>query len=265
MSEPTEQLHVQHLNGQAGWWCPICGRVNGPAVASCPGDHSVGGYLVPPYAQQTILDKLADQQPMEIVYLIDESGSMAGQEKVVVDGFNEYVQSMKASNPEANLALVTFNSFGRRELRSGSIMACSTLTRDHYKPNGGTPLLDAIAYAIVSRTNSKKVIVVIMTDGQENSSKEFTRASLKMLIEQKTAKGWAFIYMGANQDAFTEAGSIGISMDFTSNLDTHNYSKSFGVMANVSRRYGSGGSKSAMLSQAEQNALSSTLDEDDGA
>lgn len=265
MSEPTEQLHVQHLNGQAGWWCPVCGRVNGPAVASCPGDHSGGGYLVPPNVQNQILDLLAAKQPMEIVYVIDESGSMTGQEKVVVDGFNEYVQSMSKTNPDSYLTLITFNSGGRNIRARRPVSQTPLLALGDYRPSSQTPLLDAIGYAISLVSKSRKVIVVIMTDGQENASRELNRQTLREMIERKTAQGWTFIYMGANQDAFTEAGSIGIAMDYTSNLNPHNYRKSFNVAASVSQRYDSGGAKSASLTAAEQSALSSSLDDDDGA
>jgi Mg-chelatase subunit ChlD len=156
----------------------------------------------------------------EIVCLIDKSGSMEPLRKDAIGGFNKFLEEQQAHPSEANLTLVLFDteytSWPTRPIKQHE-----RLTPSNYVPGGWTALLDALGKAInelgarlstmpeADRPN--KVIFVIITDGQENSSKEFSKEQIKQMVTHQQEKyRWRFLYLGANVDAFAEAGGIGI-------------------------------------------------------
>ena len=91
---------------------------------------------------------------------------------------------------------------------------------------------------------------MILTDGLENSSHKFTKAHIKDLIEAKTKEGWTFAYLGANQDAFAEAGSIGIAAGCTMNYDGNRTPEAFTRLSAAVSCQASGQSQTVELSQA---------------
>jgi len=105
------------------------------------------------------------------------------------------------------------------------------LTMETFQPRGMTALLDAIGSTIKNWTGSANPTVIILTDGFENASKTYSKAHIKDLIEQKTKEGWTFVYLGANQDAFTEAGNMGIAPQCTMNFDTRRTPEAFGRLS----------------------------------
>jgi hypothetical protein len=149
-----------------------------------------------------------------VTFLLDRSGSMESCWDDVLGGFNAFV---KGQDPEAKLTLIQFDheyQVSYEALKMGDVQP---LTRETYKPRGSTALLDALGQLLKASTDPG--VVVIFTDGLENASKTYTKAHIKDLVEQKTKDGWTFVYMGANQDAFAEAGSMGIGPAHTMNYD----------------------------------------------
>lgn len=155
--------------------------------------------------------------------ILDESGSMCLVYKPTLDGANETIQTIKsnqAAHPEQRqfLTFVSFSSIGSERFRvaidNKPIDEVKGLTEDDYRPNGGTPLWDAIGYSLTkleaSVTDEDLVLVTIITDGYENSSREYDEDSIKALVERLSEKDWAFSYIGANQDAVAVAKAIGI-------------------------------------------------------
>src|SRR5947207_2466286 len=116
-------------------------------------------------------------------------------------------------------ALVRFDSEATERFRAMQPIAeVKPLTNAEYEPRGWTPLLDAVGMTITQLDQDWKAekpdrcIVVIVTDGHENASTEYTKAKVKRLIEARQASNlWSFIYLGANVDAFAEAGALGIA------------------------------------------------------
>lgn len=153
----------------------------------------------------------------EIIFLLDRSGSMAGSEKDTIGGFNSFLKKQHARG-ETNLTAVLFDH-EYDVLWEGVDAASVKLTEKEYVVRGMTALLDAIGKTILEtearlkRTGSAPdhVIVVITTDGLENSSREFTTAKVKELIGRK--QEWDFVFMGANIDAVQEASSLGIHQE----------------------------------------------------
>lgn len=154
---------------------------------------------------------------MDRVFLLDVSGSMESCWDDTIGGFNSFLSDQKATG--GRLTLVQFDHEYTVTCSRTPIKDVKPLTRETYKPRGSTALLDAIGTMIKDWTARAKPSVVILTDGLENSSKKFTKAHIKDLIEAKTKEGWTFAYLGANQDAFAEAGSIGIAPGCTMNYE----------------------------------------------
>lgn len=148
---------------------------------------------------------------MQIIVLIDRSGSMAGKESDVKGGFKSFINERR--NMNAKLTLIQFDD-KYEPIVSDDISKIDESVIDVYKPRGSTALRDAVAKAI-SEADGDKTLFVIITDGQENASIEYGgndgATKLKKLIASKEAVGWKFIYMGANQDSFTSAQDLGIS------------------------------------------------------
>lgn len=165
----------------------------------------------------------------EIICLLDRSGSMAGLEKDTIGGFNSFIERQDSLEGEALLTVVLFDD--KYEILWNGIPANKArLTRKNYFVRGSTALLDAVGRTILDvgyrlsitskESKPSHVIVVITTDGMENSSREFTYEKVKALIKhQKEKYGWEFIFMGANIDAIKEAGSMGISENNAYNFE----------------------------------------------
>lgn len=163
------------------------------------------------------MDHPATHQSIDRVFLLDCSGSMESCWDDTIGGFNSFLVDQKPTG--GSLTLVQFDHEYQLTYERLKIDEVPPLSRETYKPRGSTALLDAIGRLIKEWNSPSNPSVVILTDGQENSSNNFTKAHVKDLIEQKTKEGWTFAYLGANQDAFAEAGSIGIAPGCTMNYD----------------------------------------------
>lgn len=162
-------------------------------------------------------------KPVEIVVIVDKSGSMQNLRADVVGGFNTFVEEQKKLPGEAVLTLVQFDTAYAVPIDRQPVKAIGPLTLENYLPGGSTALLDAVGKAVTAlrdrTTKDDKAIVCIMTDGEENASTEFKKADIKSLIDSMTKeRGWQFVFVGANQDSFHEAGQLGISAQATSNF-----------------------------------------------
>lgn len=145
-----------------------------------------------------------------------------------ISGFNEYLQTLQAEKMDIDFSLVQFSSTDKTE-KMGSLKHFKPLNNKTYQPNGGTPLFDAVVSTIEALADKTEgldpkktsISVVIMTDGEENASREHDAECLKKLIKELTKRGnWTFAFMGANQDAWANAASYGISAGNTMSWDS---------------------------------------------
>ncbi|MCA1321012.1 VWA domain-containing protein [Bacillus tianshenii] len=165
----------------------------------------------------------------EIIFLLDRSGSMSGLEQDTIGGFNTFIQKLCEHEGDTLLTTVLFDS--QYEILWNGVDAKSvTLTDNDYFVRGTTALLDAVGKTILDvghrlanteeDQRPKNVIFVITTDGEENSSREFTYAKVRDLIHHQQEKySWEFIFMGANIDSEREAGNLGISKEMAYNFE----------------------------------------------
>ena len=141
-------------------------------------------------------------EEMDIVFLLDRSGSMSGIENDTIGGYNSYINEQKKNN--AKVTTILFDDRYEMLTKREDIKNIKKLTNKEYYVRGCTALLDAIGTTInfMDKEKAKKVMFVITTDGMENASKEYNRAKIKEMI--KGHKDWEFIYIGADIDSYSE-------------------------------------------------------------
>lgn len=157
----------------------------------------------------------------ELVFILDESGSMSGLTADTIGGFNSLIEKQKNEEGEALVSTVFFSNDSKVVHDRVKLSDVPELTNKEYVPAGCTALLDAVGDAVRHIANihkyareedvPEKTLFVITTDGMENASRKYSHKEVKKLIEKmQEANGWEFIFLGANIDAAETAGSIGI-------------------------------------------------------
>ena len=161
------------------------------------------------------------QNTLEVVFILDRSGSMGGMEEDTIGGFNSTLKKQKDKDGEVIWSTVLFDDKHEVIHDRVPIERIEKLTEDEYYVRGCTALLDAVGRAIHHIGNVHKyarpedvpnsTLFVITTDGMENASREYTYRGVKQMIKRQQEKyGWEFLFLGANIDAVSEAGRLGI-------------------------------------------------------
>ena len=159
--------------------------------------------------------KKKEMNEMDVVFILDRSGSMHGSENDTIGGFNSYIEKNKKNNYKVTTVL--FDNEYELLYESLPISKVATLTNKEYFTRGSTALLDAIGRSInyMDDKESKKALFIITTDGYENSSREYTKDKIKKLIQKH--KNYEFMYIGADIDSYSEGESLGIRKENISN------------------------------------------------
>lgn len=167
---------------------------------------------------------------IEIVAILDRSGSMSSLVGDTIGGYNTLINEQKKEDGEANVTLALFDDKYDLIYDNVNINDVVELTEAVYVPRGMTAMYDAIGRTIdlvgkrLSETDESerpsKVVVTIITDGYENSSSDYTKSQIKEMIElQESTYNWEFMFLAANMDAIEEGASFGIrgskAMTFT--------------------------------------------------
>ncbi|MEZ7872997.1 MAG: VWA domain-containing protein [Eubacteriales bacterium] len=164
------------------------------------------------------------QELTELVFILDKSGSMGGLESDTIGGFNAMLKKQQDAPGECRITTALFDNNYTLLHDRVDIRAVRPITAEEYQAGGTTALLDAIGRTIdkivkVQKSTAQeyragKVMLVIITDGQENASREYNAPQIKSLItRQKEQFGWEFIFLGANIDAVETADQFGITPD----------------------------------------------------
>lgn len=158
----------------------------------------------------------------DITIVLDRSGSMSSVASDTIGGFNRFLDDQKKAPGTATITLNQFDHEYQRVIDAKPIAEAYPLTAETFVPRGNTALLDAIGRSI-NETGARlsslpedqrpaKVVVVIITDGHENASREFDRSKIdSMITEQRDKWNWEFVFLGANQDAIKAAQGMGIA------------------------------------------------------
>jgi uncharacterized protein YegL len=169
------------------------------------------------------------KQRVLVNVILDKSGSMASKLNDVVEGFNAYVDGLgKEDKVDYLFSLTLFDTMVAYREVAIPLSRVQKLDAQSYLPGGNTALNDAIGITVRKvdgeRPQVDKVITVIMTDGEENSSREWTHDAVKALIDQKEKEGiWTFVFLGAAPDAWVQGRSYGIPAANVAQYSTAHY------------------------------------------
>lgn len=160
--------------------------------------------------------KIMPQKSLDLVFLIDRSGSMYGSEEDTIGGFNSFIKNEKGKEGNVSVTTILFDHKYEVLYKRKPIHQVNDLTPNEYYVRGSTALLDAIGRTITTldKEISNNVLFVIMTDGKENASVEFSKSQVKSMIDNHD---WEFLFIGADIDSYSEAGSIGIKKSRVAN------------------------------------------------
>jgi len=164
----------------------------------------------------------------EIIFILDRSGSMSDLESDTIGGYNSFLETQRSVDGEAQVTTVLFDDQYEVLHECVNIKDIQSITKKEYFARGMTALLDAIGKTIVDvglrlsniseSMRPSKVILVIITDGEENASREFSYKEInKMISHQQERYSWEFIFLGANIDVEKEAKNLGIKNSYVAN------------------------------------------------
>lgn len=167
---------------------------------------------------------MANKNLTEMVFILDRSGSMSGLEADTIGGYNSLLEKQRKEVGDATVTTVLFDDKYEMIHDHAAISKVKDITNKEYFARGSTALLDAVGKTINHVGNRHKnaldnevpgkTMVVIITDGYENASREYALPQIKQMIErQKEKYGWEFLFLGANIDAVSTAAGFGISPD----------------------------------------------------
>ena len=159
----------------------------------------------------------------ELVFILDRSGSMSGLESDTIGGFNSLLDKQKRESGSCTVTTVLFDNAYELLHDRIPLNGVNNITGKEYFVRGSTALLDAIGRTVDKIANAErqtaeseraeKVMVVIITDGMENASREYRFDRVREMIDQEQKAGWEFLFLGANIDAIKTASSFGIAAD----------------------------------------------------
>lgn len=181
------------------------------------------------------MKKIKTNNKLDVVFLLDRSGSMHNSVLDTIGGYNSYLDKQRDKN--AKITTVLFDDKIEYLYFRKDVKEIDNLTEKDYFVRGCTALYDAIGTTICKLEKEKirsKVLFIITTDGLENSSCEYNKKKISSLI--KKHNNWEFIFLGANIDSFEEGGSIGIKKDRIANYEqsSDGISKMFCKLASIS-------------------------------
>jgi hypothetical protein len=178
--------------------------------------------------------------------VLDRSGSMESCRAATITSVNKYLLEARGDEnlKEADFELMIFDTQSLDVIRSGRIADVKDIIEEDFQPRGGTPLLDAIGRGVDSldrKTANDKAILVIVTDGEENSSKKHNYESIKALIDDRQAKGWLIVFLGAGLASAQQGLRMSIRAANVANigLDDASLAASMGIMAAIAGAYAS--------------------------
>lgn len=197
------------------------------------------------------MDRPVQQQPtptaqlLYVTLIFDESGSMQSCKGAALAGFNHYLATLRREPAETRFTLTLFQA-GRTVVRYRGVpvSAVQDLDVETYRPQNGTPLYDAIGRTLSlarqeAPTEARK-LCVILTDGEENASQEYTRKQVFDLIKHCEKQGWAFLYLGADHNVWAAGGDLGIAGDNRISFCRRTVGRTFDQLSEATAQYRQG-------------------------
>lgn len=174
-----------------------------------------------------------------VVLILDESSSMRPVRESTISAVNEFIKGqqddVRQSRIPTKFSLYKFNGTDVKcVVQAVDVLETALLTLNTYDPSGYTNLLDAIGGVMMSvdadlkarkKEDRGSVMIVTVTDGEENTSRTFNKVAIRGMIKKAEAKNWSFMFLGANIDAFTVGASLGFQHENTLSYNTKNMSE----------------------------------------
>ena len=183
-------------------------------------------------------------QKVHVGIVLDRSGSMEDCRTDAIGAVNSYLRQVKNDKDmEASISLITFDSQAIEVIRDKAPAgSCAELAASEYQPRASTPLLDAVGYGVSlldkRKEASERCILAIMTDGLENASREYTKGTIKALLDRKQKEdGWLVLYLGAGHDAWAQASAMGLHVGNVAGFDKQAVGASMAAIGARSKRY----------------------------
>ena len=191
-----------------------------PSIRLEEPNHKVKQNILPVHEHTESCDN-TEAEPVQIICILDRSGSMSKLAEDTIGGYNSFLEQQKKEPGKAEVTTIIFDDKYEKIVDAVDLKKVPELTSAEYYARGNTALLDAVGRTIMEVAGKmekericpakRRVLVLIMTDGKENASEEYDKGTVKSLIESTTNEyKWNYIFMGANIDSVSEAASIGI-------------------------------------------------------
>lgn len=195
--------------------------------------------------------------------ILDRSGSMASNREGTISGYNEYLGGLrKDDKTKYFISLTQFDAPSDGPELTVSYLdkpltEIQDLAEKDYEPRGMTPLYDAIGEITrrVTDTKGRPVLAVVITDGLENASREFTKDAIRALIKDKEKEGWTWAFLGANIDSYTVGTSLGVSAKNISNYAPGLEAQLYTNMAASTRAFASARAATGTICQMSNENL----------
>jgi uncharacterized protein YegL len=167
-----------------------------------------------------------------IAFVLDRSGSMGAIREQAISGFNSFLQAQGQLEGEARFTLVLFNGEVQRTCHNIPVTEMTPLDWQSFVPDGNTALDDAVGStidqlgseltALPEEQRPGKVVIAVLTDGEENASQRYTTADVKQRVEhQREQYGWEFVFLGASPETFAQAAARGNLAEDTLKFDAN--------------------------------------------
>lgn len=162
---------------------------------------------------------VATEEATEILFILDRSGSMEAMAEEAISGFNSFLKDQRRCEGKARLSLTLFDHEYTPIIQSMSLDSVPMLNDKNYEPRGATALLDAVGRSIddckqrqqkmPKASDTSRVIVVVLTDGLENASKDYDYKRVKKLIDKQKKSGWEFLFLASDLETSKDAKNFG--------------------------------------------------------
>lgn len=185
-----------------------------------------------------------------LVFVLDRTGSMANCYDATISGFNEFLHAQQREKAgEASMTLVQFDRYGDEPIcqtryRATKLSRIADLgsPQNPYQPRGDTPLFDAVGETIVATDQEAgkydHVLFIIQTDGYENASREYTQRQVFEMVGERRERGWDFVFLGADVDAYQLGGTLNVPIHNTMSYASASQSgPAFAALSGTATRY----------------------------
>lgn len=219
----------------------------------------------------TITEEIISNEKTHIIAILDTSGSMSSIIKESINAFNGFLKTQRELSDECTITINLFDDKFETIIEDKNVKEISDITDKQWIPRGLTGLYDAIGKSINNAKSGfakledkpAKVLVCIVTDGQENSSKEYNSETIKKLIKNSEEENWNFMYLASGQDAFAVGSQFGMSLGNTYSFMANDVQAFHGAMGQMSAsavNYRSMSSKDLNFKAKSKNLIDDTPD-----